>query len=81
MTANVGFIFHSAEGYSRIFSSHGKGDILCDGGFAHSGRARKADYLPLDVRRKLANRKQLQNTLFDLIKSIVVLIKLLFRFF
>jgi hypothetical protein len=75
MTADLRFIFDTAQRDTSIAASHRLRDTAHDGGFAHAGRAHKAEDLTIDIRRKRPNSQSFQYTLLDLLEAVVLLIE------
>ena len=75
MAADLGFIFDTAQRDTSIAASHRLRDAAYDGGFAHAGRAHKAEDLTIDIRRKRPNSQSFQYTLLDLLEAVVLLIE------
>jgi hypothetical protein len=75
VAADIRFVLHAAEGDPGVFAAHRVGDGLGDGGLADAGRPDEAENLPVDIRGKLAYRKQLKNPFLDLLKAVMVSVK------
>ena len=75
MTANLRFVPNAAQAQTGIIPPHTPGDGLGHRGFSHTGRARKAENLPFDSAGERLHREKLQNTLFNLFQTVVILVQ------
>ena len=79
MTANFGFVFHTAERHAHIFAPESSGNGLGNRGLAHSRRPCKADDGRFFAARQGAHSQKFHNALLNLFHAVVVFIKNLSR--
>ena len=75
MAPDIRLVPDAAQGNPDVFPAQGFGDGFGYGGFAHAGRPRQADDLPLDVGGQLPDGNQLQNALLHLFHAVMVVIQ------
>ncbi len=73
--ADLGFVMHAAQTHTGKLTAHTLGNGVGNAGLADARRADQTDNLPLDVLIQLAHGQQLQNTLLDLLQTVVLLVE------
>mmetsp|Transcript_105620 Transcript_105620/g.305638 ORF Transcript_105620/g.305638 Transcript_105620/m.305638 type:complete len:439 (-) Transcript_105620:898-2214(-) len=73
--SELGNIVHASDGEAVELAVEGSGDALADGGLADAWRADEAHDLALDRILEEAHSHMLQNALFDILQSVMVLVE------
>src|SRR5579872_6453029 len=80
MSANFGFVTHTADGNAHELAAHRARDRLTKAGLADTGRADEAQDWPGQLLAQLADGQILDDTIFDFLEIVVILIEDLARF-
>src|SRR5205807_6388807 len=75
MSADLGFVAHAAEGEADELAAGGAGDRLRQRGLADAGRSDEAEDRALRSFDELAHREELEDALFDLVETVVILVE------
>ena len=79
MTADISFIPNAAETHADIFAAESSGNTAADRSFAGAGSAHEEQDRALLLLTKVHDRDLLNDTLFDFLQSIMILIENLLR--
>ena len=75
MASDFSLILYAAEGNSYVFPAHSSCYRTGNRGFTDSGRACKAHNLTRDIGRKIPYGEQFNDSLFNLFKAVMVIVK------
>ena len=75
MSFYLRYVCQATDGEAEELPVQSTSDRLANGRLANTRRTDKADDLAFDCTAELANSEELQNTILDVLETVVVLIK------